>query len=333
MEIVRAEPGHEPQILALAQRSLGWGDDERFAALYRWKHDENPLGPSPRWVALEGDRVVGFRVFLRWRFTRPDGGVATAVRAVDTATDPDHQGKGIFRALTLGALDALRADGVDFVFNSPNEKSRPGYLKMGWIELGRPPVAVTPRLGSLVRIARSRTAADRWSVPTAVGSPAAAWFATEAGTSLVAAGAASQAADQRWRTDRTPQWLAWRYGLEALAYRVLTSADLGGSGSSTAAVDGAAVFRLRRRGSATEATVAEVLTPDPATRRSLVRGVLRATGADYALVAGAGSLGWPPSISLPAFSPLLTWRAVTAEAPATLDDFDFAVGDIALFLL
>ena len=56
----------------------------------------------------------------------------TAYRAVDTATHPDYQGKGIFKKLTLQALEDIHEEGDTFVFNTPNENSRPGYLKMGW---------------------------------------------------------------------------------------------------------------------------------------------------------------------------------------------------------
>ena len=131
IEIRPATPEDRPAILALLTKSLGWHDDPRYQALFEWKHDENPFGPSPMWVACDGDRVVALRVFMRWQFRRGDE-ILRAVRAVDTATDPDYQGKGLFTALTLHGLDELRADGVDFVFNTPNAQSLPGYLKMGW---------------------------------------------------------------------------------------------------------------------------------------------------------------------------------------------------------
>src|SRR5699024_2674537 len=140
----------------LARETLGWGDDDRHRQLFRWKHDENEFGPSPRWVAVAGDRVVGFRTMMRWRFRHPSHRPLTAVRAVDTATAPDFQGRGIFRSLTMTAIEQLQEQHVDFVFNTPNDQSLPGYLKMGWTELGRPPVAVAPRLRSAPRTMRSR---------------------------------------------------------------------------------------------------------------------------------------------------------------------------------
>ena len=56
----------------------------------------------------------------------------------------DNQGKGIFKRLTLRALDDVQAKGECFDFNTPNNQSRPGYLKMGWQEVGKINVALIP---------------------------------------------------------------------------------------------------------------------------------------------------------------------------------------------
>ena len=141
LDIRPAEPEDRDAIITLLQRSLGSDGDPRYPELFAWKHDTNRFGPSPMWVATDGGRVVAFRALMRWEFVR-GGKVLRAVRAVDTATDPDYQGRGLFRALTMHGLESVRAEGVDFVFNTPNDQSRPGYLKMGWREVGRLPAAV-----------------------------------------------------------------------------------------------------------------------------------------------------------------------------------------------
>ena len=93
---------------------------------------------------------------------------------MDTATHPDFQGKGIFTTLTLGAIPDLRDDGVDLVFNTPNDKSRPGYLKMGWSEVGRVPVGIRlGSMGSVRTVLKARTAAEMWSEESTVGESAA----------------------------------------------------------------------------------------------------------------------------------------------------------------
>lgn len=327
MEIVRADASHEPAIIELATRTLGWEDDPRFRDLYRWKHDRNHFGTSPRWVALVDGRVAGFRVLMRWRFRRPDGSTVEAVRAVDTATDPDFQGRGIFRSLTLGAIEEVRELGVDLVFNTPNDQSRPGYLKMGWEVLGRPTINLVPRARSAPRIARSRTPAELWSLPCEVGRPVPEHLAEPGAADAVEALVAPWAAD-RWRTDRSVAFLCWRYGLEPLRYRALTPADVGGRHRHE---PGLAIFRLRRRGRCVEATVAEVLAPSPGAQRALVRGVLSATGADYALVAGDRRLDTTPSVSLSSFSPLVTWRSLSAVPQPDLAEVRFGIGDLELF--
>ena len=86
--------------------------------------------------------MVGVRLFMRWDLEAA-GRRLRAVRAVDTATDPDFRGRGIFRTLTLELLRALEAaNEVDLVFNTPNGSSKPGYLKMCWHDVGTVPVHV-----------------------------------------------------------------------------------------------------------------------------------------------------------------------------------------------
>ena len=208
--------GDREAILQLLQRSMGRSDDPRFADLYRWKHDLNAFGPSPTWVAVEGGQVVAVRVFMRWEFVR-GGQVLRAVRAVDTATDPDHQGKGLFSALTLHGLEEMRAEGVDFVFNTPNSQSRPGYLKMGWREVGALPVAVRP-VGpmSLVRMARSRAAAEHWSQPLAIGTGFEEWVDGRSGWRGEA-----HLPIRTLATHTTEAFDRWRFGWPELHYRVV----------------------------------------------------------------------------------------------------------------
>ena len=325
LEVRRATDDDLPAVLELLQASLGWVPDESYARFFAWKHHDSPFGRSPAWVATDPEadgRVVGFRTFSRWRFRRGDE-VVPAVRAVDTATHPDYQGRGIFRLLTLQALDELRDEGVAFVFNTPNDRSRPGYLKMGWRLVQRLPVAATPRSPwSLARLARARTPADKWSTPTDAGVPLSEVLA-EAGA-LTALLEAARPRDGRLHTDRTPAYLAWRYGFPPLHYRALVAP--GGIGS------GLVVFRLRRRGAALEAAICEQIVPpgDRRTGPALVRRVLRATGADHAVQIGRAR---PASgtLPVPGQGPTLVWRDLTETTMPPADRWALALGDIELF--
>jgi hypothetical protein len=302
-------PDDLDQVLAVAARSLGWAADERDRAFFRWKHEENPVGSSPGWVAVHDGQVIAFRTFLRWAL-EGGGERLQMARAVDTATDPDHQGRGLFRRLTLESVDDLTAAGVDAVFNTPNEQSRPGYLKMGWHELGRPTIGVRPAsLGRVPLLRQARTAAEKWSEPCSIGEPAA--------TALAATGVAELAAMHRpegWATPRTAGYLAWRYRFEPLHYRVV---EAGG---------GLVVFRVRRRGPAREVAIVEWLAPR-SDRRAL--GRLVAAAGDYAVGIGLGpGHGLLP---LPRQGPIVTWRPLARPAVPALADLSFSLGDLELF--
>ena len=123
-------------IVDLLKLSLGESLMPKSEAFWHWKHVENPFGESPVLLAEENNELIGVRAFLIWHWFH-NGKVIKAARAVDTATHPKHQGKGIFKKLTLQLLNDCKQRGVQFVFNTPNKNSMPGYLKMGWIKAGK----------------------------------------------------------------------------------------------------------------------------------------------------------------------------------------------------
>ncbi len=317
LEIRRAEPSDDPQVLELMRRTHGWRPEDPDEALFRWKHRDNPFGESPAWVALDGDQIVGYRTFLRWEFLDEKDRVVTAVRAVDTATVQEYQGRGIFRALTLQGVAELTLEGVGIVFNTPNDQSRPGYLKMGWSTVGRVPIGALPSgVGGLRRMARALVPAERWSEPTQAGMDARVLSADTA----LARALLTHAPARGFRTNRTPEYLAWRTSLEPLHYRLLTA----GSGAPER---GGVIFRLRRRGGALEAAIVETLVPNRRTGLALMRGILRETAADYTVaVRSGGSAGLPP---LPRQGPLLTSRPLTATPPKA--GWRHTLGDVELF--
>jgi GNAT superfamily N-acetyltransferase len=139
MQIRPATPQDKPAMIELLKKSLGEGLIPKSEALWTWKHEQNPFGASFVLLAEENGALIGLRAFMQWQW-KWKGAVYKAIRAVDTATHPDHQGKGIFKKLTLQQLELCKQQGVHFVFNTPNDQSRPGYLKMGWVQQGRMPL-------------------------------------------------------------------------------------------------------------------------------------------------------------------------------------------------
>ena len=314
----RAEPVDDPQVIPLLRAALGKPDDPHYEAFLDWKHRQNPFGVSPAWVALHDDQVVGYRTFLRWRFLGDGGRPVTAVRAVDTATLPDYQGLGIFRTLTLRGVADLTLAGDGIVFNTPNDKSRPGYLKMGWSVVRRLPVGVLPAgPRALLRMASSRVASSIWSDPCAVGLDAAEALADPS----VARALLVHAPAKGFRTERTPEYLAWRTSFAPLHYRLLLARESDPG-------EGGIIFRLRNRGASTEAAVIEQLVPDPLTGARLITRMIKQTGADYAIGLRTGpSAGLVP---LPGQGPLLTTRPLAASPPPAAD-WTLTLGDIELF--
>jgi hypothetical protein len=121
--------------------SLGEEGGIPEANFWQWKHEQNPFGVSPTLLAWDGDTLVGLRTFLSWQFRQGEE-LIQAYRAVDTATHRDYRGQGIFKTLTLGLINQLKMGTPSLIFNTPNQQSKPGYLKMGWQEFGKTPLWV-----------------------------------------------------------------------------------------------------------------------------------------------------------------------------------------------
>ena len=132
-------------ILKVLKASLGETSSQKTADVWNYKHRDNPFGKSLVLVAEENGELIGVRAFMRWDWML-GAKVYRAFRAVDTATHPEHQGKGVFKKLTLEALKLAEKKGFHFIFNTPNEQSKPGYLKMGWQEVGKLRVILSPRI-------------------------------------------------------------------------------------------------------------------------------------------------------------------------------------------
>lgn len=118
------------EIINLLTLSLS---DRQTSSFFLWKHFQNPFGKSYGLLAIDQEKIVGVRMFMFWEFSK-NGEILRAIRPVDTITHPDYRGKGIFKSLTLQGLNDCKKD-YDIIFNTPNENSYPGYIKMGWIDL------------------------------------------------------------------------------------------------------------------------------------------------------------------------------------------------------
>lgn len=238
----------QAQVLELLRAALGETPYlQRTSELFTWKHIDNPFGSSIMLVAEDVDGLVGFRAFMRWELVTPAGETVRCVRPVDTATHPRARRQGIFRRLTMTALDRANEDGVDLVFNTPNPRSGAGYRSMGWTEVGSIGVMVRPC--SPLNWRRSErsatvTGARRWDEPEIEDRPAAGL-----------------------RTPRSPAYTAWRFGSHPAAPYWL-------AGDST----GTVLLRPNLRRERRELVVSDMFGPRAG---SAVRRAARSTDAAY----------------------------------------------------
>ncbi len=291
LHVRRLEPSDEPEVLSLLTTTMAGGPTgSRSHEFFAWKHRDSPFGPSPGLVATADGDIVGVRLFLRWELRHGDR-TLRAVRAVDTATHPDHQRRGIFKTLTLTLLEQLeQEDGVDLVFNTPNADSSPGYLRMGWQEVGQLPVLISPvRPLRFLRGARAASAANASGsasavAPVASSAPVGDSPLPDAGEVLRSHEDVEGLLDRRGtpvglHTPVTADYLRWRYaeapGLDYRAVAVHRGGEIVGLG----------LGRLRRRAGLTELTLGDVLVPDGDV--GAARRVLRAArrgGVDHVAV-------------------------------------------------
>jgi hypothetical protein len=221
----------------------------------------------------------------------------------------------LFTKLTMHGLAAMKAEGVHFVFNTPNSQSRPGYLKMGWREVGRLPASVTfPGPAGAVAAARSRVPAERWSQPLEVGVPVGEWL--DGGGVGDRWPVATDVREIRTRLD--DEFLRWRYDTPLLGYRVVDDGET------------AIVVRSRRRGEALELAVVAVFG-DQRKGDRLSRRVAKDAGVSYAIRLGQAQMSSSMTVPLPGGGPILTWRAVNDRGEPPLANWALTLGDIELF--
>jgi GNAT superfamily N-acetyltransferase len=323
----------EEGVLRLLRVTLGAGPlGERSAEFFRWKHLQNPFGPSLMLVADARGEIIGLRAFMRWRFDAA-GQEIRAVRAVDTATHPDHQGRGIFSRLTSQAIDLLRAD-TDLIFNTPNEKSLPGYLKLGWRVVGRAPVLL--RIKHPVRLLRNLSSVRNKTIESSAAhdrslDPAAS---TVSWPDQLRTLGATDLGEPRLTTSRSLAYLAWRYGASSL---VEYATELERAGDDVLAL---AVVRSRPRGLLRELSVVELFVPPerPDAGVRLLRRIARRAEADHVACSFAGRTPQRRSARRAGFlsipnGPLIVAFPLreTAVDPIDSQSWSLSLGDLEIF--
>jgi hypothetical protein len=210
MEFRQSNEQDKHAIIELLKSSLGETSSPKNLHYWIWKHEQNPFGKSQLLICEGDNRISGVRAMMPWIWQLGQKQFK-AYRAVDTATHPADQGKGIFKKLTLAMLGELHHNAGDFIFNTPNSQSLPGYLKMDWQKWGRIPVSIVPIFFTSAASAQPQSATTNIDLTASLCS---AWneACVKKGTLF---------------TPKSPAYLKWRY-LEnpVISYRVYVDEDI-----------------------------------------------------------------------------------------------------------
>nr|PMI73727.1 hypothetical protein BCU38_17090 [Vibrio splendidus] len=124
IELNNAEGDIISEIVEILRSAFNTSDlfDEEW---FRWKHVESPYGSSLCWCVFYKGNIVAVRLYSIWCNDEK------YIQAVDTATDKNHQRKGLFKMLINESLQHI-SDRNMVIFNFPNSNSCPQYLKYGW---------------------------------------------------------------------------------------------------------------------------------------------------------------------------------------------------------
>jgi len=143
MQIREATSSDIPEIITVLRASIGEAKLPKTEEIWKYKHFDNPFGASIVLLAVGSGRIIGVRAFMKWEWNFNETRFS-ALRAVDTGILPEHQGKGVFKALNSVGMELAKDRGGHFIYNTPNSKSLPANLKMGWNKMGKLKIAFIP---------------------------------------------------------------------------------------------------------------------------------------------------------------------------------------------
>ncbi len=326
MEIREATEEDIPAIVAMLKLSLGESLMPKSEQYWRWKHIENPFGKSPVLLCWESGLLVGVRAFMRWQWKEREK-IYCAVRAVDTATHSEHQGKGIFKKLTLALVEFCKEHQYHFVFNTPNGQSKPGYLKMGWEEAGRLPI----RLAVLRPFNIVRNLLDE-PKPSNIEIDSISYYLNHPGLDALLTAHLSR--NSKITTKISKEYLKWRYLSVPVARYLALGEEIGNE------LTGLIIGRIKKTRFGNEFRVTDFFSGDNSSSSWLpkIKKNLQSWGVDYCTDIGIAESGKNNLFSHLSFrvpvGPVVTVRSLGMQNLGDLKKFNHwspSLGDLELF--
>lgn len=126
--------------------------DPKDLRTLRWRYLQNPTGQVFVDFGVSGDRVAGVYCVSPVHL-KVGAQVALGVQSIDTLTDADFRGRGVFRLLAERTYQRCTDAGARLVYGFPNGSSAFGFFeRLGWTRLDPVPFLVRPlRLGYALR--------------------------------------------------------------------------------------------------------------------------------------------------------------------------------------
>jgi GNAT superfamily N-acetyltransferase len=113
------------------------GDNKLNASYLGWQYESNPHGKVIGMDAFLGDELAAHYAIIPRRY-RLGVQIFDAALSVNTATHPQHQGKGLFTKLAAATYELAAQRGVKFVVGAANANSVGGFTrKLGFTALGQ----------------------------------------------------------------------------------------------------------------------------------------------------------------------------------------------------
>ncbi len=212
----------------------------------------------------------------------------------------------------MGLIEEIKKEGIDLIFNTPNAKSSPGYLKMGWESWGRLPLKLDFHLG-----------ASGASIPSTADWRALGPLIDKLESSM------SQGSDLLTRL--IPGYLRWRYeAIPLFPYQYISDGE-----------SYLLVYRIKEGKMGREFRICELFftrEPDKAMSKELKRALaerIKSFGARFSSISGLSypkqkvlGMGLLPVIRI---GPLVTLRQVSDDFHPHSQDWNWTLGDLEVF--
>jgi hypothetical protein len=132
--------------LTLYEQIFKNNDDPKNANRLEWMHEKNPL--KKKYFSIYVDEAENRPAALYAVFPvifKSYNATINAVQSIDTITDVNYRGMGLFKKLALDCYKNASEDQVGFVYGFPNDQSAPGFFKsLGWKPIAEVPFLIKP---------------------------------------------------------------------------------------------------------------------------------------------------------------------------------------------